>query len=197
MWFCGVLIFSIVAERRRSSDAMTSGVETYVQSLLVLGILMGSMMLRTTWILSSSYEGGALEVDENEGTPYTEDCNMKFDTHDRIFADLAGWYRSTAWKRMSGSSETMMNPENMDGANGNDGTVTLFTNNFSDMNGHERMGSHSAVMDLAVHLRAFSDVPVDSMLKGSSGMHLRADIDRTVGVNGFMIWHAIFLLLMM
>ena len=63
------------------------GLESYVQPLLLGGILIVSMMLHATWILDSSYEPGDLGVDEYKDTLYTEDGSMKI--------DLTGWHRSS------------------------------------------------------------------------------------------------------
>ena len=69
--------------------------ESYVQPLLLVGILIVSMMLHATWILDSSYEPGDLGVDEYKDTLYMEDGSMKINIHQSGFNDLTGWYRSS------------------------------------------------------------------------------------------------------
>ena len=75
-------------------------------------------------------------------------------------------------------------------------TLFCFESDVDLKNGLVRNVSHSAAMDMAVDLRAFKSVQIDSMLNDSHGMHGVADTRDTVGVNELMVWHGMFLLLM-
>ena len=186
----------MVAEHSRSMgscDAMSVMMKVYMQPMCLLAILSASMWLHSAWILTDTFDIGESEADRCEDMIYTVD-NVKFEWMNESFLDLAGWYRSVEWKHMSGVSETFRDADDMSRVDQNE-TVFCFESDFDVKSGLVRNVSHSAAVDMAVDLRAFKRVQIDSMLNASHGMFI-ADMRETVGVNELMIWHGMFLLLM-
>ena len=102
----------MVAEHSRSMgscDAMSMVMKVYMQPICLLAILSASMWLHSAWILADTCDIGNLVTDMDEDMIYTAE-DLKFELVNESFLDLAGWYRSVEWKRMSGVSETFKAP---------------------------------------------------------------------------------------
>ena len=142
---CVVSSFSVVAEHRRSIGAMVQWSEPYVQPFLLLVILGISMFLHEVWILDSSYVTGSVEFNVDEDVSETAVDLTRTVSHGDINFDLAGWYRSSAWKAISGVSSTW-SVAVIDDDIDNDEGMYLDTD-VRKVHGFEIREGHSAAMD--------------------------------------------------
>ena len=196
-----VCVFSMVAERRRSSGAMVQFLETYGQMVLLLVILGSSMCLHEVWVLSSPHETDSDDFDFLKDVVGTAKAEIKEVSCNDEEADLAAWYRSVAWTAVSGVIYTRDTHVEIYGNRTAD--VETETGNF---HGHEKMVSSSDAMNstfeilphsrIVPDIRAMPECRTFNRLNDSHGMQEIADTRGTVGVNELMVCHGMFLLMM-
>ncbi len=193
----------MVAEHRRSIGAMV-WLEPYTQPFLLMVILGVSMVLHEVWILDGSYATDNDDFNVSKGVFETAVDSTGKISHMNSTVDLAGWYRSSAWKTLSGISRTA-------------DATTLFDEIFGEEEMHldtnvrglfscEKREGHSAAMNSTCEvptsnynvpdLRAVLEEQIESELNDSHAVQFTANIRGAVGVNELMIWHGMFLLLM-
>ena len=160
-----------------------------------------SICLHEVWILDGSYVADSDEFNMNKDVAYTVvDSTEGEVSRSDIDADLAGWYRSSSWKAVSGVSHAWNIDFTDIEISGNE-TAYQYMNG-GNLHNHERMVGHGTAMNSTCDvpapdrcvpdLRAMSSCQTCNMLNNSHGVQEIASTRGTVGVNELMVWHGMF-----